>query len=313
MSSRGLVGALEIGGTHVTAALVSIGDRAVDAASVRRHELAPDGTRAELVRSIVGAARRLARPEIARWSVATPGPFDYANGIALIRGLAKLETLYGVDLRAELSAALGVRPRDVSFLNDAHAFLIGEAWTGAARGHARAMGVTLGTGLGSAFMSRGEIVSADPHVIPPEGRLDLVPFRGIPVEDTLSRRGLRAAYGDDGPEVVEIARRARDGERHATEVLQRFGVGLGEFLAPWVERFAPTCVVLGGSIARSWDLWAEEFRAACSPDMGLASYGIAEHLDEAPLLGAAFDAARTAELSRGEPVERDGGGPGLVG
>jgi glucokinase len=230
-----------------------------------------------------------------------------------MRGVAKLESLYGVDLRAELSAALTVRPQDITFLNDAEAFLIGEAWTGAARGHSTTMGVTLGTGLGSAFMAGGEVVRAAPHVIPPEGRLDLVPFRGAPVEDTLSRRGLRAAYGGDSPEVVEIARRARGGERHAAEVFRRFGSLLGEFLAPWVERFAPTCVVLGGSIARSWDLWAEEFRAACSPDMDLTWYGVAEHLDEAPLLGAAYVAAREAGLSGGEPVERDGGGPGLVG
>jgi glucokinase len=112
------------------------------------------------------------------------------------------------------------------------------------------------------------------------------------VEETLSRRGLRAAYGDNGPDVVEIARRARAGERHAADVLRDFGTGLGEFLAPWVERFVPTCVVLGGSIARSWDLWSEELRAACAPDLDQIRYGVAEHLDEAPLLGAAYHAAR---------------------
>ncbi len=312
MSSRGIVGALEIGGTHVTAALVSLDERAVDATGLRRRDLAADGTRDEILRSIVGAARGLARPDVARWGVATPGPFDYANGIALIRGVAKLDALYGVDLRTELSAALAVRPQDVVFFNDADAFLIGEAWTGAARGHERSIGVTLGTGLGSAFLERGEIVERDARV-PPEGRLDLVLFRGAPVEETLSRRGLRAAYGGDGPDVAEIARRASAGERHAAEILQRFGSALGEFLAPWVERFAPTCVVLGGSIARSWELWSDDFRAACSPDVDLTWYGVAEHLDEAPLLGAAYAAARAAGLPLREPVEGDGGGPRLVG
>lgn len=293
MSSHGLIGALEIGGTHVTSALVSIDQRAVDGVSLQRIDLATDGTRDELVRSIVNAARRLSRPEVARWGVATPGPFDYARGVSLIRGVAKLEALYGVDLRAELSEALSLRPHDVSFLNDADAFLIGERWAGAARGHERAMGVTLGTGLGSAFMVGGQIIDTDPNA-PPEGRLDLVPFRGAAVEETLSRRGLRAAYGQDGPDVAEIAQRARAGERHAAEVVHRFGSALGEFLAPWVERFAPTCVVLGGSIARSWDLWSEDFRAACPIDMELIQYGVAEHLDEAPLLGAAYHAARAS-------------------
>jgi glucokinase len=291
MSAQTLTGALEIGGTHVTSALVSIDARAIDGASMQRFELANNGTRDELVRSIVAAARRLSRPEIARWGVATPGPFDYTRGISLIRGVAKLEALYGVDLRAELSAALSLEPDNVSFLNDADAFLMGEWWAGAARGHDRAIGVTLGTGLGSAFISDGKIIESDPDA-PPEGRLDLVPFRGAPVEETLSSRGIRAAYGAASPDVVEISRRARAGERHAVEVLRRFGSGLGEFLAPWVERFAPTCVVLGGSIARSWELWSEDFRAACSPSMDITLYGVAQHLEEAPLLGAACHAAR---------------------
>ena len=34
--------------------------------------------------------------------LAHPGPFDYLNGLCLVRGVAKLESLYGRDLRAEL-------------------------------------------------------------------------------------------------------------------------------------------------------------------------------------------------------------------
>ena len=290
-TDREVVGALEIGGTHVSAALVSLDERAIDPAGVQRDALAADGTGDELVRSIVTAARRLSRPDVTRWGIATPGPFDYARGVSRIRGVAKLDALYGADLRAELSAAVGVKPTAVSFINDASAFLIGEWWAGKAHGDGRSIGVTLGTGLGSAFMSRGQIVESDPDV-PPEGRLDLIPFRGAPVENTLSSRGLRAAYGADNPDVIEIARRARAGEARAADVMHRFGSALGEFLARWVERFAPRCVVLGGSIARSWDLWSEDFRAACVPVMDQTWFGVAEHLDEAPLLGAAYHAAR---------------------
>ncbi len=291
MTSLRLVGALEIGGTHVTAAVLVVGQRTIQPASLRRDELPQGGTRDELVRSIVSAAQRLAAPAVTRWGVATPGPFDYARGISRIRGVAKLDALYGVDLRAELSSALGLEPQDVSFLNDADAFLIGEWWAGAAQGHERAIGVTLGTGLGSAFLERGRILETDPRV-PPEGRLDLVSFRGAPVEETLSRRGLRAAYGGDEPDVVEIARRARNGDRRATDVLRSFGSTLGEFLTPWLERFDPTCLVLGGSIARSWDLWAADFRAACAPAARLYTCDVATYLEEAPLLGAAYHASR---------------------
>jgi glucokinase len=291
MTSLRLVGAIEIGGTHVTAAVLAVGQRTIAPARLRRDELEGSATRDELLQTIVAAAQRLAEPAVTRWGVATPGPFDYARGISRIRGVAKLDALYGVDLREALSRALALEPRDVSFINDADAFLIGEWWAGAAQGHERAMGVTLGTGLGSAFLERGEIVETDPRV-PPEGRLDLLRFRGGPVERTLSRRGLRAAYGGDDPDVIEIAQRAREGDERAVGVLHGFGIALGEFLAPWLERFDPTCLVFGGSIPRSWDLWADAFRAACAPAARLYTCEVATHLDEAPLLGAAYHASR---------------------
>ena len=293
MRLGGRVGAIDIGGTHVTAALVKLDQVSIEPGTLRRSELAADGTREELVETIATAARSVRRQDVSHWGVATPGPFDYARGVSLISGVSKLDELYGVDMRDELSRALGVAPPHVHFVNDADAFLIGEWWAGAARRHDRAMGVTLGTGLGSAFLERGAIVMDDPRV-PPEGRLDLIPFRGAVVEETISRRGLRAAYGEADVDVAEIALRARGGERRASEVLHSFGAALGEFLTPWIERFEPTCLVLGGSIARSWDLWSENFKAACGPAQGLASFGVAEHLDEAPLLGAAHHAAREA-------------------
>lgn len=293
MRLAGRVGAIDIGGTHVTAALVKLDQVSIEPGTLRRSELAADGTREELVETIATAARSVPRQDVSHWGVATPGPFDYARGVSLISGVSKLDELYGVDMRDELSRALGVAPQHVHFVNDADAFLIGEWWAGAARRHDRAMGVTLGTGLGSAFLERGEIVMDDPRV-PPEGRLDLVPFRGAAVEETLSRRGLRAGYGEADVDVAEIALRARGGERRASELLHSFGGALGEFLAPWIERFAPTCLVLGGSIARSWDLWSASFFPTCAPARDLASCGVAERLDEAPLLGAARHAAQAS-------------------
>ena len=89
MTSLRLVGALEIGGTHVTAAVLVVGQRTIAPASLRRHELATGASGEDLVRSIVIAAQQLAVLAVTRWGVATPGPFDYARGISRIRGCAK--------------------------------------------------------------------------------------------------------------------------------------------------------------------------------------------------------------------------------
>jgi glucokinase len=284
-----IVGALEIGGTHVTAARVAVETRTVEVNSLRRLALPADGSRELLTARIRDAALGAASDSSRRWGVAVPGPFDYARGICTIEGVAKLDALNGVDIRVLLTSAMHIAPAAVTFLNDADAFLLGEWWTGAARGHDAAMAVTLGTGLGSAFMRGGVLLDEGPGV-PPDARLDLVPFRTGPVEDVISRRGLLAAYrrtGHDAPDVVDIAARARAGEDAAIATFRAFGVALGEFLAPHLERFAPTCLVFGGSIARSWPLFADPFAAACAPAARVATLGVAEHLVEAPLLGAA--------------------------
>jgi glucokinase len=285
-----LVGALEIGGTHVTAGRVDVAGSSL-ASDVRRFSLDGRSSRDELLAAITTAALDVRLPAIDLWGVATPGPFDYERGVSKIRGLGKLDGLYGVDLRGRLARDLGIaRPERVRFLNDAHAFVLGEWWAGAAKGHRRAMGVTLGTGLGSGFLIDGQLIFSGPDV-PPDARLDLVPFRGGPVEDVISSRGITAAFGEI-LDVTEIARRAREADLKAAAVFRGFGSALGEFIGPWVLRFEPTCLVFGGSITRAWDLFVEGFLSSCPEAARLERCGPADRLDEAPLLGAALHAVR---------------------
>jgi glucokinase len=280
---RRVIGALDIGGTHVTAARVDPGAEAVAAGSRRRFPLDPDGAREELVGGLLEAAASVAGPSTRGWGIAAPGPFDYERGVFRIRGLGKFEALFGVDLHAELFASLGLADdTPVRFLNDADAFLLGEAWAGAARGHPRVVGLTLGTGLGSAFLADGRLVHDGAGVFP-GGRAHVVDFRGRPVEETISRRGLLGAHRAEGTDVKELAERARDGDAPARSAFTAFAAALAEFLEPWLAAFEPTCVVVGGSIARAWDLLGPPLEAALAPVV----VSRAAHLDDAPLLGAA--------------------------
>jgi glucokinase len=277
-----VIAAFDIGGTHVTAARVdpvsaTVGDRA-------RVELPDGASREELVARLVRAAAAVASGGISGCGVAVPGPFDYERGISQLRH--KLEGLFGLDLQRVLAAALGVR---ASFLNDADAFLLGEWWRGAARGHERAAGVTLGTGLGSAFLAGGRIVDSGADV-PPEGSLHLLSFRGVPVEDRISRRGLLTRYGAGGAlDVEQLAARARRGDGRAAAAFAAFAAELGEVVAPWLASFGATCLVVGGSIARAWDLIEPDLRPAVGP----VELVRADNLDDAPLLGAALHATRS--------------------
>jgi glucokinase len=287
-----VVGALDIGGTHVSAARVDVASASVDPRSRTSERLPVQGGRAELVAAVTRVTRTIAEPGISSLGVAAPGPFDYSSGVSEMTH--KLDGLRGVDLRSELLAASDLQdPTAIRFLNDAEAFLLGEWWAGAARGHSRAVGVTLGTGLGSAFSEEGKIVRSGVEV-PPQGELYRLRFRGAPVEETISRGALLAAYGarpEEDVDVEQIADRAGAGEPDARRVFEDLGIALGEFLTPWVRAFRPGCLVVGGSIARSWGLFGEVLRSELEQASDVATVTVAEQLEDAALLGAAYYAA----------------------
>ncbi len=192
-----------------------------------------------------------------------PDPFDYAGGIATFRDVGKFDDLYGVDVGSALRAHLPGPPADVAFVNDADAFILGEWTHGAATGHSRCVGITLGTGLGSGWLVDGAITDSEPGV-PELGRARHLTVNGAGLEETTSRRAIRRSYvaagGDRAADVLEITDRARDGDRIAAGTLRRAFHGLGEAMGPAMRTFGADVIVIGGSMAGSWDLYEPWFR-----------------------------------------------------
>ena len=100
-----------------------------------RVPLPPNAGRDELLTLITGAAADVVEGAVDGVGVAVPGPFDYANGVCLLTH--KLEPLHGVDLGARRPP---FDPGVDRVRERRDAFLLGEAWVGAARGHRRAAG-----------------------------------------------------------------------------------------------------------------------------------------------------------------------------
>ena len=305
---------LEIGGTHVTAALVDLAEGVVLAASVRRRTLSPSGSAAEVLGAVVACGRGLSVLPGARWGVAIPGPFDYETGVALFAGVGKFEALYGVDVGAALTAGLPGPPSAVTFLNDAEAFLWGEWLFGAAAGKDPCVAITLGTGIGSAFLADGEVRHSGAGV-PAEGRVDLLQHGGRPLEDSVSARAIERAYqlrtGAAPQGMVHIAGKARGGEPAAAEVLRSAFEQLGEVLRPWLRDFGAKALVVGGSMTGSWDLIGpallEGIRAGDDASFAELQVSVATRPEEAALVGAAAFTQRARGTADAPSPVRPGG------
>ena len=241
---------------------------------------------AALLDAMADCAGTLDMPGNVHWGMAVPGPFDFISGVAHYHDVGKFESLAGVDVGAELRRRRG--PMTISFLNDAHAFTLGEWRAGAVIGHRRVIGFTLGTGVGSGFLNDGRIVDSGPTV-PPEGRIDLTTIDRRPLEDVVSRRAMLREYaalvGPSDADVRDLADQARAGDTTSAALFDATFTQLGLAVGPWIKRFDADAVVIGGSMSHSWDLIGGPFTAALGSDVPveLAVLG-----DTSGLVGAAW-------------------------
>lgn len=285
----GTIPVLEIGGTHVAGGVVDP-DQWTMVRRTSRRSIDSGAAAGTIVGDLARCGLSLGVSTDSQWGIAIPGPFDDATGVGGFVGVAKFGALNGVDLRAALRRDLAAA--SVTFVNDAAALLLGEWLVGAGRDHDRAIAITLGTGIGSAFLADGQIVSSGP-LVPPDGHVYRLSLRGRPVEGLVSRRAIRRRYAEAvgldpaiAPDVLPIADQARAGDRRARRVLSEAMSDLAEVLRPWVVRFEPTVIVIGGGIAGSWDLIGEDLIAGLGSDSKF-SVRQSEQLDAA-LIGAAW-------------------------
>lgn len=202
---------------------------------------------------------------------AFPGPFDYDNGICLISGVNKFDSLYGVDLRAELKNRLARQPVfksnaapdfTITFKNNVSMFALGERHLRSKDYQfTRMICLTIGNGTGSAFLENDKIINSRDDV-PPNGWVYNLSFKDSIVDDYISSRGIFRIIKEMGLcldlSLETIAEGARNGNSSMIKVFNRFGQLLGEMLLPWLQKFHPDVVVIGGQISNSYDLYKNQ-------------------------------------------------------
>lgn len=286
LDSSARVIALDVGGTSVKSALVAAGGNVIGKPLITSIDSSGEAesilaTFARIISTHLGQAQT---SNVIGVALGFPGPFDYLAGICLIEGVEKYGAIYRVDMRAALRARLELGELPILFRNDAEAAVVGEARYGAGQDYRRLIGVTLGTGCGSAFLVDGMPVTSGTGV-PPNGWLYPVLFRGLRADDVFSRRGLEARLRSANVKarnVKDAAVTARAGDVGARQVFEEFGADLGTFLNSFAVAFAAEAVLVLGRIAGAMDLFGPSLRQVLSVPALPGKRG-----SDAALLGAA--------------------------
>ncbi|UGY91434.1 ROK family transcriptional regulator [Streptomyces gobiensis] len=308
--------AAHVAGLDVTAARIRAAVADITGRTVGEHELPARGRRGgsvvqQVIEAVDGAAKAagLARSELHRVVIGTPGAFDPGTG--RLRYAAHLPGWHSPTLLEELAAAL---PMPLDYDNDVNLAAIAEQRTGAARDHDDFVLLWNEEGIGAALVLGGRLHRGWTGGA---GEVGFMPVPGVPLVRQVARTGgggfqelagshalvrlarelgLKPEPGPDADAVAQLLRRAVSGEEPEDgpygELLRRLATGVATGLAAMVAVLDPELIVLSGGLhtaggERLRALVQEELAELAVPRPRLLVGEITEH----PVLSGALESA----------------------
>ena len=250
--SPGFVLAADVGGTKIAAARVYHSGKLSD---YRETQTPSEGGRSA-VDAVANLLHSLAGPDARAVAVDVPG-LAYPDGRVWTPNIAGWTRM---PLRTALQKRLHL---PVLVESDRNAFVVGEAWRGAARGCLDVVYLAIGTGIGAGILTGGRLLRGHSEVAGSVGwmavRDQFLPEykdRGClethaagPGVATAGRRRLKR-----DTTVRDLVRMASRGDAVAQEILQEAGHYLGLALANLVSILNPEVIVIGGGVAAAGNL-----------------------------------------------------------
>lgn len=251
--SKKIILAGDVGGSHITLGRFIEIDSDFQLQDLRRKSIDSYALKSIILNQWVALIMELIHPEDEYLlTLAIPAPFDYQNGICLIEEQGKFKHLFGINLRRELSALLGILPSNIFFINDAEAFLSGEVLFGVGNNADNILGLTLGSGLGSSIKT-GKTAR--------DGGLWCSSFKSGIAEDYLSSRWFVNWMKEELDIQVEGVKEIISNPeimKKGSFVFDLFAENLADFIIQQQEGFQADKVILGGNISKAHPFFLEK-------------------------------------------------------
>ncbi len=285
----------DIGGSHISSAAVNMNTGQIIEGTRAQEPIDSQGAASDItahwLRSIRQTLDKTGDGEFVGIGFAMPGPFDYANGIAMFERVPKYQSLYGMNIGDIIRKGLALEENlPVRFMNDATAFAVAEAWIGKTMDFRRSLAITLGTGFGSAFID-GSVPVLEGSGVPKLGCLWHLPFKDGMADDYFSTRWFVRVYSEKTGKQVhgakELADMAMGGDSVALAIFDEFGHNLAECLEPWIRNFDGEAIVAGGNISEAGTLWEPAMQKRLKDRQVSVPMLFSELKEDAAIIGSA--------------------------
>ncbi|HEX4020832.1 MAG TPA: ROK family protein [Acidobacteriaceae bacterium] len=244
--------AADIGGTKIRVAKVS----ETGQMSHRSETATPPGGGTAVIGAVLTLLQRIPRQNVRALGVDIPG-LAYKNGDVWAPNIPGWKRMpLGRRLREQLQLPVIVE-------SDRNAFVVGEAWKGAARDCRDVIFLAVGTGIGAGILVDGHLLrghrelagcvgwmSVRDKFLPQYAKVGCLESHaaGIGIGVTASRGRKRKLTAQD------VTQLAIQGDKRAQQVLHQAGCYLGLALANLVSILNPEIIVVGGGVAEAGEL-----------------------------------------------------------
>jgi glucokinase len=283
---------VDVGGSHITSAAVDINKLAMVKGSTFSFKVDNKASKDSILENWSSAINKtidsISLDQNIDIAFAMPGPFHYKTGLAMFVGNnEKYESLYGLYISDELSKYLNVDKVNFRFLNDATAFGVGVSSMGKAKDYSKVVAITLGTGFGSAFLQDG-VPQVTAENVPKGGFMWDKPYRGGLADDYFSTRWCINRYKEiTGKQTSGVKEIAEANNESSKLVFVEFGTNMAEFMLPFLKKFQPDLIILGGNVSKANKLFLPALKNKIK-DAGLqVDFEISDVLEEAAIIGSA--------------------------
>jgi glucokinase len=267
---------VDLGGTNIRAGIVDRGATLRKLSEPCRAGMSEQVILGQL-KAMISA---LLVPGVEGIGIGVPSVVDVERGI--VYNAANIPSWKEVHLKSILEKEFRL---PVAVNNDCNCFALGEYHFGAGKAYQNIVCLALGTGVGAGIIINGQLYTGHNAGA---GEIGSLPYLAHDYEYYCSGCFFTREHGLTGKEAYE---RGCAGDPHALSLWRAAGTHIGSLLAAVLFAYDPQAIILGGSIARAFDLFRDTMRESLRRFPYPATVDrvaiLPSQKDDAALLGAA--------------------------